>query len=627
MRAFLGLAVVCTAVVSCEPSGPSALRVRVLVDPGVAATCVVLRVTGGSGSELRQLRGLGAVEREFTVDRNRTSLPDRVRVTAGASIGNGCSDPQTYTAWTDELEGTFAAPPGPALVLHLSPPPPSLDGDGDGFPSSADCDDADALVHPRAPEACLAGMDADCDGLVGCADPNCSPGPCAPRATRLAFDSPPQSLSAGQCSAPVILQAVDDSGAQAGVPRELAISLSASPLDSLRFFVDDACTVPLSLPEVYLGPGTLPAQFHARAVSGGIDVLQASSSTLGSADQALEVRPMVLSGTCTLTNYTSRVTCPSPFPFDPAHSLLVFQATSSDNTPSNTDVYCSIASGSSVECRRFAYSGDEPIAWQILQRAEISVRHLVTNLSGSPHTITIPAVAGESSTFLLTSYANSGSSQGTDDFRYAQLVSPTSVVVTSSGGGGGTLSLQVVEWSGAAVTRGVTPPMEGTTLDVTDLPPVDLSRSFLTYSYRTPSGTAAICDRSLRGELISPTAIRFHRGDGNPACAGTLLAAIGWERIQLPRGVRVQASEVAMAPSQATQTVSISAVDPTRSLLLAGGQFTSGQAAGEGSFDQDDVLGEMLGAFTFEGAAQVGVQRAAALGSARWTLFVVEVPP
>ncbi len=40
---------------------------------------------------------------------------------------------------------------------------PDPDADGDGFPGVVDCDDADASVHPNAPETC--GADNDCDGL------------------------------------------------------------------------------------------------------------------------------------------------------------------------------------------------------------------------------------------------------------------------------------------------------------------------------------------------------------------------------------------------------------------------------------------------------------------------------
>lgn len=614
------------AAVSCGPTGPAVLRVRVLVDPGVAATCVVVQVNGGGG-EQRQVRGAGAVERDFTIQRG--ALEEHVQVKAGAGVGADCADPLAFSAWSAEPTGTFSTSPAEALTLHLTPPSAAADRDGDGFASTAsggaDCDDADPSVHPGAREVCLDGVDADCDGLIGCADPDCASAPCAPAATALAFASPPQSLDAGECSAPVIVRAVTASGAVAGVPQELALSPQLTPAGSLRLFVDEACTVPLD--EVHLGPGTEPAPFHVQALTGGNDVLQVSAQGLASASQTFAVRPMVMKGSCDFPVWQTQVSCPTPFAFDPAHALLIFQATNNDDTPSNTDVVCTIASGRDVRCSRDQYYVDATITWQVLRRPELTVHHLLANPGNYTSTVTIPAVASTASTFLLTSSYVSGSIQGDNDFRFVQLTSPTTVAVSISAGGGGVTALQVVEWPGSSVTRGVTPPMELDALDVTGLPPVDPTRSFLTYGWRTLEGGRVICDRSLRGELTSPTSIRFHRGDGNPACTNALVDAIGWERVQLPPGARVQPLQMSLAPSFYTGTAFISPVDPTRSVIFAGGQFTDGQAAGEGSYDQDDVLGEMHGAFTYDNASQVRVTRAVAFGSARWNVFAVEVPP
>ena len=51
------------------------------------------------------------------------------------------------------------------------------DADGDGHPAAAcggdDCDDTRAEVHPGAAEACLGGLNEDCDGLTDADDPDC----------------------------------------------------------------------------------------------------------------------------------------------------------------------------------------------------------------------------------------------------------------------------------------------------------------------------------------------------------------------------------------------------------------------------------------------------------------------
>lgn len=52
--------------------------------------------------------------------------------------------------------------------LSLNPPPPVVlctDIDGDGFDPSQDCNDANPMVYPGAPELCGDGLDNNCDGL------------------------------------------------------------------------------------------------------------------------------------------------------------------------------------------------------------------------------------------------------------------------------------------------------------------------------------------------------------------------------------------------------------------------------------------------------------------------------
>ncbi|RMF85416.1 MAG: PASTA domain-containing protein, partial [Nitrospirae bacterium] len=54
------------------------------------------------------------------------------------------------------------------LTLSLGPAPGDLDGDGDGYtPNQGDCNDADAAIHPGAPDPPGDGVDQNCDGADG----------------------------------------------------------------------------------------------------------------------------------------------------------------------------------------------------------------------------------------------------------------------------------------------------------------------------------------------------------------------------------------------------------------------------------------------------------------------------
>lgn len=616
----------------CGTASPPALRVRVLVSADVAATCIVVEATGGGATaEAKAPRGAGSDDLHFSLERGL--LPDQVRVRALAGYGEACSDPLVISASSAEQEGTFASPPGAAVILQLSAPAAGADADGDGFSSIAsgggDCNDQDPTVHPGAPEVCALGMDADCDNQVGCADPDCASVPCSTAATQLRFVTSPQTVEGGACSTLFQLRTVDAAGALAAVPVTLPVTLSVSTPDALRFFADPACRAPLGSPR--LGPGGAGLDFFVRAVTGGGQSLEASAPQLGTATQTVTVAPMVRTGQCTLPQYLTSVSCPLAFPVDPARSLLVFQATMDDVSVSSTNVRCSIASGRAVACNRVGTTGAVGIAWQVLRREQgLAARHLRFQIGGGNATLVSlnPPVSQAGATFLLSSYQNSGDTQGDDDFRHLRLSRIDQLEVRGSSGGGGEMEVTVAELAGATVTRGLAGPMDTLQLGVSNLPPVDLGRSFLTYSFRTLASGSRICDRTLRGELTSPTTLRFLRGDGTAACADALVDAIAWERVELPPGWRVQQVEVDLAAGQRTRALPLAqAVDVTRTLVLAGGQYTAGQAMGEGSHELDDRLGEMLGRLTLTGASELTVSRDTSRGSARWTAFVVEVPP
>ncbi|MFQ5921694.1 MAG: LamG-like jellyroll fold domain-containing protein [Anaerolineales bacterium] len=316
---------------------------------------------------------------------------------------------------------------------------------------------------------------------------------------------------------------------------------------------------------------------------------------------------------------------------------MIFQATSSDASPTNVSTRCYVTSTTNITCDRDGTVGAVNIAWQTAEfTSGVTVEHLtpVCNEDGDADfditNVAITAVSDMSKTFLLASHKTSGSTYDANDPRTVRLTSTTNVEIHQHGYGscatGSESALQVVQYNGASVTRGVTGAMTGTSLSVTGLASVTTGNTMLLYSYRFNGSGAAMCDRMLRGEIDTATSLSFTRSDGGAGCAASPIPAIAWERVEFTDGTTVEQVQPAMAATVATDNVTVSSVDLGRSVVFAGGQHTAGQAIGEGSYALNDILGAMVGRHTLTSPTNLLVTRDDTNGSARWTSYVVQFP-
>ena len=117
-------------------------------------------------------------------------------------------------------------------------------------------------------------------------------------------------------------------------------------------------------------------------------------------------------------------------------------------------------------------------------------------------------------------------------------------------------------------------------------------------------------------------------GNGNAACRDNGTTNIGFQRVEFPYGARVQQVTLALANGVATNTTSVTAVDPTRTLLFAGGVGHSPTAIGETAEMASDVVANYVARFSINGTGnQVTATRVDTGGNARFTVFVVELTP
>jgi hypothetical protein len=153
-------------------------------------------------------------------------------------------------------------------------------------------------------------------------------------------------------------------------------------------------------------------------------------------------------------------------------------------------------------------------------------------------------------------------------------------------------------------------------------------RSILLYSYISDGAGAAICNRALRGELIdSGATIRFSRGEGDTTnCVGSQFGAISWEVVQFPPGTVVQQFTQQLTGPAASVTLP-QAVDQSRTLVIAGGQWASGQLHGEGKYFANEYISEMRALAYLTDGSNLLISRETSNATATFTVYVVQLKP
>jgi hypothetical protein len=495
----------------------------------------------------------------------------------------------------------------------VTPETPGADGGVDsGIPDGGETDGGSDGGLPDA-----GGADAGPDGGT----PDGAP-------TVVAFLIGDQTLPAGGCSNPVELELRDAYGNAAAFSSTTAAALTSQPAPGLLLFADSGCTTPLS--DAQFAAGSSRTSFFFKGRTGGTFTLSSAPGGLPPASLGVTILPVVRSGNCRINDGSYSVTCTiSPAQLDPSKTMLFFQATSSQDNPESASTRCELTDASTLTCTRSGNAGVDRIQWQTAELASgLRVQHLQATCGASDVTSLPIQPVTDTQTFLLVSSEQPGADQGSDDFYTAALAAPDRVDLRFSDicQDAWVASVQVVELTGAAVTRGETAPMTGTQLTVSNLPAVDPASTALLFTYRMTGGPAGICDRVLRGELTSSTSITFSRGAGDTDCTDAVIDAIAWERIDF--GARARATHVLVTMNGGTTTsISIPAVDPTRTLVFASGQAQSGQGGGESAYSADDVIGASVARHILTSPTSVDLSRGGSLGAARWTSTVLELEP
>lgn len=452
------------------------------------------------------------------------------------------------------------------------------------------------------------------------------------QAVSVSFVTSAQTLATSGCSGKVELEARDANAIPTTFSNQRSMTLSGT---GLTFFSNASCTLSHLFPA--FPAGTTRSSFYFKGKISGTNRLSVAVSGVSTVSQDETILPVVRSGVCTMPATGYSVTCLiSPAQVDLSKTLLMISLSPSGRSPDSGGVRCFLSAKDAFTCGRNAAAPSSfDIFWQTVELGTgLRVQHLQPSCQGSFLTSVPIATVSPQKSFLLVSSEQSATLLGEGNIYTATLAdSGTRVELQFSGNCSPFWkgSLQVVELEGIQVYRGGGA-MSGsqTAAGNTGLPTADLATTALLFTYRVNNaGTANLCDRVMRGQVSTTTALDFSRALGSPPnCTTAGIEAMAWERINFGPLAKVQSVQVSMSADQLQVSPSfLTAVDRTRAVVFASGQGMNGQAGGEASYSGDDVLGESLAGFSFSSITQLQVRRASALGQAKWTAYVVEFNP
>jgi hypothetical protein len=465
-------------------------------------------------------------------------------------------------------------------------------------------------------------------------------------ATKVVFSpsTPAQTLLASTCAARTI-ERQDAFSNPAASASTLGVTLTASA--ATEFFLDSNCTIPAS--SVTIAAGSSMASFWFKGLSGGLNAtapitLTATPSGLTAASQTETIIPTVRTSgaTCTIPANAKTTSCAiTPALLDASKAFLVFQATTQNQTSDLANVRCFLSTSIppvAVQCERSG-NGLNPvnIRWAVAEfPSGVTVQRGAVACSGNITPTTIPAVVPDH-TFLLMSSEKDTANQRQSVPRLVELMSSTLAEIRKApgsdcSGGAETTSSEVVDYAAATVQRGLTRlGSSAASVDVTLSPAVSLTRSILLYSYVFDSTTTKICDRLVRGELTgNGTRVTFSRGSGDTSanCTSPQINSIAYEVVTFPAGTVVQQVTRTLAPAATSANVSLlTVVDPSRTIVIGGGQWSSGQLHGESSHSASENISEgRVQAYLRDGLT-LTLTRETAADSATFTVYVVQLKP
>lgn len=413
-----------------------------------------------------------------------------------------------------------------------------------------------------------------------------------------------------------------------------SVGLSAAPASGTRFYSDGSCTT--STTSATIAAGSATATFFVKPLTAGANIITAAAP-FGSDAQTLNTTPVVRRGQCSFgsrmalpdggTANALSVNCPVfPAVIDVNASFSLSQATAaiSGFELGSGEVRCRLSSPTNLVCNR---REDADVAQVHYQVAEVP-QGLLTQRSTSyncPAIIPLTTPVDLVRAFVIKTVTSATSTFDDEDMAVAALTAPNMVTLTPAACGGH--DVQVVEWEGVTVTRGVANVPAGmATVTVSGLSAASGERALLMQPGTAFNSSRVICSSTVRGAMPTATSIVLTRA-GDAVCVGLEMENVLYERLDFGRKAVVREYTASFNAGDFSSLVTINPVDASRALVFSGSQLAGGQGAGETNHIGTVRFTEALFRTVLTNATTVTVTRDDASASASITFYVAELVP
>lgn len=311
---------------------------------------------------------------------------------------------------------------------------------------------------------------------------------------------------------------------------------------------------------------------------------------------------------------------------DTSKAFLVFGIRNSQNQPAYSQVSGKIASTTTVTFQRDTASGVVDIVGYVAEfSAGVVVERGTANESGEPTTIdiTLSSITDLSKAFVLFSVRCGGSTHSADDAVQSYLWDDSGtkklrlqVSGTKFFGITHYVEWQVIQYDDCSVQRGSDTGMaSGDSSELASISEIDLSKSFLIFSYIHPDGTSAnIGQKLLRGRITSSTQLTFDRDQ-----TGVEISDIRWEVVSFTGNESVQEVLESFVATDGQEDATITSVDTDKALALA----SAIQKGGKGNYSSDDIPGEAWFTAEITSSTNLQTKRASTNSTADACFYVI----